>query len=264
MDDATGPEHRWLERGEGEPVLLLHGLLGQMDHWDAVLDGIAPYCRAIALSMPIFDPALPEASIRALEAHVIRFLDALEIPHAVVGGNSLGGHCALQLALNHPDRVSGLVLTGSSGLFERVPAGRAPRRPDAAYVRQKMEEVFYDRALVTDQWVEGVRSLLANRGHALRVLRFARDARRRSVAGRLPSIRVPTLLIWGAQDRITPPGVGERFHALIDGSQACYLARCGHAPMFERPEPFSDAVVTWLIETRERRRASALQPGGVR
>lgn len=264
MDDLGIPEYRWLERGEGEPVLLLHGLMGQMHHWDDVLDGLAPICRAMALSMPIFEPAPGEASIRALAEHVIRFLDALEIPRAVIGGNSLGGHAALEVALRRPERVSGLLLTGSSGLFERGFAARAPRRPDAAYVRRKMEEVFHDPSLVTDEWVEGVRALLTTPAQALRVLRFAREARRRSVADRLGSIRVPVLLVWGTQDRITPPEMAERFRALIPDAELRYLSRCGHAPMLERPIPFAEAAAGWLARTRERRLALIPQLGGVR
>jgi len=80
MHGESDPEFRWLERGEGEPVVLLHGLMG--------------------------------------------------IPRAVVGGNSLGGHVALELALSCPDRVSGLILTGSSGLFERGFSRGVPRRAD--------------------------------------------------------------------------------------------------------------------------------------
>jgi 2-hydroxy-6-oxonona-2,4-dienedioate hydrolase len=264
MDQREHPEYRWLERGEGEPVLLLHGPMGQMDHWDAVLDGLAPVCRTLALSMPIFDPALREPTVRELAEHVVRFLDALDLPSAVIGGNSLGGHAALEVALQRPERVSGLVLTGSSGLFERAKAPGVSRRPDPAYVRRKMEEAFYEPSLVTDQWVAGVRALLSTRAHALRVLRFARDARRQNVAHRLGAIRVPALLIWGAHDRITPPDVAERFRALISGAEVRYLARCGHAPMLERPAPFVDAVTAWLARTRERRLIRAPHAGGVR
>ena len=113
------PEFRWLERGEGEPVVLLHGLMGRMDHWEETLEILGDGCRAIALSLPILEVDLPESSIEEIGRHVVRFLDAIDVPRAVIGGNSLGGHVALELALSHPDRVSGLVLTGSSGLFER-------------------------------------------------------------------------------------------------------------------------------------------------
>src|SRR5262249_44503340 len=162
----------------GESLLLLHGLMGQMHHWDTVLEGLAPLCRPMAPALPIFDPALRDVSIEGLGDHVLRFLDALYIPRAVIGGNSLGGHVAIALALPLSDRGSGLVLTGSWGRLERSFTRGVPRRPSGEYVRQKMEEAFFDPALVTDPWVESVRSVLTTPATALRVMRFARDARR--------------------------------------------------------------------------------------
>ena len=146
--NSLQPTFRWLERGRGEPVVLLHGLLGTMDHWDGTLDALAPLARALAPEVPILDDARAEASVDGLTRHVAMFMEALELPPAVVGGNSLGGHLALELALRYPDRVSGLILTGSSGLFERSFTRGVPHVPTEAFVREKMEEVFYDPALV--------------------------------------------------------------------------------------------------------------------
>lgn len=264
MNNGKDPEFRWLEQGEGEPVLLLHGLMGQMHHWAWVVEWLADRCRPMALSLPILDPGLPEPSIDGLGRYVARFLDALDIPRAVVGGNSLGGHVALGVLLRHPERVSGLILTGSSGLFERSFTRGVPHRPASEYVRRKMEEVFYDRALVTDAWVESVRKVVTTPSSALRVLRFARDAKRHNVEDRLGAIQVPTLLVWGREDKITPPEVAERFRVLIPDAQLCYLSRCGHAPMLERPAAFTAAVADWLGRTRARRLDGMPELGGVR
>jgi pimeloyl-ACP methyl ester carboxylesterase len=258
------PEFRWLERGAGEPVILLHGLMGQMQHWDGVLDHLDPGYRPIALTLPIFSPTLREASIDALARHVIGFMDALDIPRAVVGGNSLGGHVALRLALDHGNRVSGLLLTGSSGLFERGFTSGVPHRPDRDWVRRKMTEVFFDPALVTDGWVEEAHRVVTTPASALRVLRLARDARRDNLEARLGRIRVPALLVWGRDDRITPLEVGERFRALIPDAQLWCLARCGHAPMLEQPEAFAHVMADWLDGTRDRRGLAAPALGGVR
>src|SRR6267378_1505069 len=228
--DMIAPTHtrfRWLERGEGEPVLLLHGLMGEMDHWESTLGALGPFRRPIAL----------------------------ELPPAIVCGNSLGGHVALELALSCPGWVEGLILTGSSGLFERTFTNRVPHQPTGAYVRERMEEIFYDPTLVTPEWVESIRRLVTTRRTALRVLHVARAAKRHNVEDRLSQIRVPTLLVWGKDDRITPTDVAERFHARIRGSQLVYLPNCGHAPMLERPEAFNAAVGDWLVETRARRGA---------
>ena len=260
-DDA---EFRWLERGAGEPLIFLHGLMGQMHHWDTVLERLgSPARRPMALTLPIFDPGM-EASIDALARHAVAFMDAVDIPRAVVGGNSLGGHVALRLALEHGERVSGLVLTGSSGLFERGFTSGVPHRPDRSWVRRKMEEVFFDPGLVTEGWVEEVHRVVTTPATALRVLRFARDARRDNLEARLGRLRMPALLVWGLDDRITPLHVGERFRELIPAAQLWGLSRCGHAPMLERPEPFADAVADWLVGTREHRAAVTPAVGGVR
>jgi pimeloyl-ACP methyl ester carboxylesterase len=261
---TTGsPQFRWLERGEGEAVILLHGLMGEMDHWEVALEALGDLCRPLAPMLPIFDPALTETSIAALARHVLTLLDALEIGRAVVGGNSLGGHVAIELALRWPERVSGLILTGSSGLFERGFARNVPHAPSAEYVRAKMQEVVYDPALVTPSWVEAIRGLLTTRATAMRVLRFARAARHHSLESELPRLAVPTLLVWGKDDRITPPDVAERFHALIPNSELVYLPNCGHAAMLEQPRAFADVVGQWLQETAPQR-APAPGLGGSR
>lgn len=261
MNAKTSPEFRWLERGEGEAVVLLHGLMGEMEHWEPALETLGDGYRAIAPSLPIFDPTLAEPSVSELARHVVRFLDELQIQHAVVGGNSLGGHVAIEIALRRPDRVTGLILTGSSGLFERGFTRNVPHVPTAEYVRMKMEEIFYDPTLVTPQWVAAVGRVVTTRSTALRVVRFARAAKRHNVEGELPCITVPTLLVWGKEDRITPMEVAERFHASIPDSELVYLTNCGHAPMLERPEAFSEIVGEWLRETGPAR-AALVHRGG--
>jgi pimeloyl-ACP methyl ester carboxylesterase len=264
MSDDAAPEFRWLERGDGEPVILLHGLMGRADDWEQTLEELGDVCRPIALALPIFDPRLAEASIDGLARHVVGFLDALGIGRAVLGGNSLGGHVALAVALACPERVSGLVLTGSSGLFERTFTRGVSHRPTAEYIRRKMEEVVYDPALVTPSWVAAIGRMLAARRSAMRVVRFARAARQQCLESRLGELSVPALLVWGRDDRITPLAVAGRFHDLIAGSRLCVLSHCGHVPMIERPQAFNDAVAHWLGTTRPRREVPVPAAGGVR
>jgi len=264
MRPAAGhPSFRWLERGDGEPVVLLHGLLGEMDHWEASLVALEDRCRAMALSLPLFDPAAPAFSLPDLTGYVQRFLEILALPPAVVGGNSLGGHLALELALTRPDRVSGLILTGSAGLFERSFTRGVPHRVTADYLQRKLAETFHDPDLVTPARIERVRAIATDRGLVRRVLRLTASARRNSLAARLPAIGVPTLLVWGEDDRITPPAVARRFHALIPDSSLVLLGACGHEPMLERPEAFAAVVHGWLAATRARRR-QAVEVGGCR
>jgi len=148
-----------------------------MDHWESTLDALGPYRRPMALELPILDPDLSDVSLPALADYVRRFMEAIELPPAVVCGNSLGGHVALELALTSPGWVEGLILTGSSGLFERSFTNRVPHQPTDA-VRERMEEIFYDPSLVTPEWVESIRRIVTTRRTALRVLQVARAAKR--------------------------------------------------------------------------------------
>ncbi len=227
--------------------------MGHMDHWETTLEALAPRARVFAPELPLFEPHFDDVSLSSLADHIRGLLDALEIGRAVVGGNSLGGHIALELALAYPERVNGLILTGSSGLFERSFTRGVPHRPTTAYIREKMEEIFFGPALVTDGWVESVRRTVTTRSSALRVLKAARAARGRNVELLLDAIQVPTLLVWGTDDRITPPEVAERFHRLIPRSELIFLPDCGHAAMLERPDAFNAVVSAWLKDTRGRR-----------
>jgi pimeloyl-ACP methyl ester carboxylesterase len=207
----------------------------------------------MALTLPISAGAPEAPAFALLRRHVVRFLDALAIGRVVLGGHSLGGHVAVQVALAHPERVAGLILTGSSGLPERRRIRHAPHRPSPAYIRARMEEVFFDPALVTPAGVDAIWHLVTDRGAARRVVQLLRAARRDTVEERLGDVRVPALAIWGEDDRITPFDVGRRVHALIADSQLWTLARCGHAPMLEQPHAFTAIVREWLHETRPRR-----------
>jgi pimeloyl-ACP methyl ester carboxylesterase len=239
-------EHRWIEAGRGEPVVLLHGLLGAPEHWDATLEALGPGWRGLALLLPIFDLPADDLSIRRLARHVCEFLDAQRIAPAVIVGNSLGGQVALDLAWRYPDRVRALVLTGSAGLLERSFTRGVPHRPSELFVRLKMEEIFHDGSLVTPEWVESIRALVNRRSYALRLLQISRSAKREQIEPRLGEIRCPTLLLWGREDRITPPEVGLRFLGNLPRAEIRFIANCGHAPMLEQPAVFAEHLTEFL------------------
>jgi pimeloyl-ACP methyl ester carboxylesterase len=100
-------EFRWIEAGSGIPVLCLHGLFGTSEHWAATVEALAPRCRAMALTLPIFETPPDDLSVMGLRAHVEAFMNAEHVPPAIVVGNSLGGHVALDLALHAAARVRG-------------------------------------------------------------------------------------------------------------------------------------------------------------
>lgn len=258
-------EFRWTEAGAGFPVLCLHGLFGASEHWEPVLEALAPSCRAMALTMPILETPPDDLSVSGLRAYVEAFLDAERVPPAIVVGNSLGGHVALDLALHAPERVRGLVLSGSSGLFEPSFTRGVPPRPSAQFVRERMTEVFHDPVMVTPEWVEAIHGVMSRRIYAMRVLQVIRSARRYNLEDRLGDIRCPTLLVWGMEDRITHRDVAIRFLAGLPSATLRLVPDCGQAPMLEHPEAFVRAVLDFLesldLPTSVSREGVALTPG---
>jgi pimeloyl-ACP methyl ester carboxylesterase len=241
-------EYETLEKGRGFPLVLLHGLMGDPANWAGVLPHLPSTCRAIALRFPFFQDTSDNHRLNTLpkiKEHARGYLDHAEIERSVLCGNSLGGHVALHLALEMPRRVAGLVLTGSSGLFERTVTGQRGANPPRQWLYDKMCEIFYDDAMVTEEMLDDVVDVVAQRRFARDLVRIAKSAKRDNLADRLGDVACPVLLIWGRQDKITPPEVAEEFRSRLPHCTLSWIDRCGHAPMMERPREFGRTLGKW-------------------
>jgi pimeloyl-ACP methyl ester carboxylesterase len=146
--------------------------------------------------------------------------------------------------------VKGLVLTGSSGLYENNMGDGYPKRGDYAYIKQKSEAVFYDPKIATKEIVDEVFETVNDRNKLVRTLALAKSAIRHNMANELPKMNTPIAIIWGKQDSVTPPNVAEEFNTLLPDSNLYWIDKCGHAPMMEHPEEFNTTLQQWL-ETRK-------------
>jgi pimeloyl-ACP methyl ester carboxylesterase len=183
-------EFRWIEAGAGIPVLCLHGLVGASEHWETTVETLAPRCRAMALTLPIFETPSDDLSVMGLRAYVEAFMDAERVPSVVVVGSSLTGHVALDLALHAPERVRGLVLSWSSGLFERG-FGRMET------FEERLGEIRCPTLLV---WRAGDRT--TPRNITIRMLERIRSVTLRLVpeCGRAPALESPDALARALDD----------------------------------------------------------------
>ena len=139
-----------------------------------------------------------------------------------------------------------MILTGSSGLYENPMGDSYPKRGDKEYIRTKTQSVFYDPNTVTDEMVDELHALFKDRNNVIRIVMLAKSAIRNNMATDLPKMKVPTCLIWGNQDQITPPYVAKEFDKLLPESELYWIDKCGHAPMMEQPEEFNKIVDKWL------------------
>ncbi len=237
----------YIEQGEGKPVILLHGLMGALSNFESLLNHLSSSGYKVFIPLlPIFELPLLKTSAKGMAKFLTEFIKFKELDRVHLLGNSLGGHVALIYSKMHPEKVSTMTLTGSSGLYEKAMGDTFPRREDKEYIRKKTQEVFYDPTVATDELVEEVYDMVNTREKVVRILAIAKSAIRHNMAKDLPSMNIPTCLIWGKQDGVTPPDVAEEFHRLLPDSELYWVDQCGHAAMMERPEEFNKIVDDWL------------------
>lgn len=248
MEDQIKSEggFRYLEMGEGPVLLLLHGLFGALSNFEDVINGFSGKHKVIVPLLPLYDLPLKNTNVNNLAIFVRDFIKMKGLKDITTMGNSLGGHVALVCAVDYPDNISRMILTGSSGLYENSFGGGYPRKGDKEYLRKKIEITFYDPKHATDDLVDECHHLVNDRNKLIRILYFAKSAIRHNLKDDLPGIQIPTFLIWGENDTITPPEVAKEFHSLIPNSELKWITKCGHAAMMERPEEFNALVREWL------------------
>jgi len=248
MDDKLIVEDgfRYIEQGEGEPLLLLHGLFGALSNFRDLIVHFQEKYRVLIPILPLYDLELKETSVPSLVRFIEDFVAYKNITGLHLVGNSLGGHVGLLYALDNLDKIESITLTGSSGLFESAMGDTFPKRGNYEYIKKKTEDTFYDPETATKELVDEVFSIVNDNHKTLRVLAMARSALKQNLADSLQNIDKPCLLIWGKQDKITPPFVGEEFHKLLPNSELHFIDKTGHAPMMEHPEKFNSLLEEFL------------------
>jgi pimeloyl-ACP methyl ester carboxylesterase len=142
--------------------------------------------------------------------------------------------------------VRALILTGSSGLYEKAMGDSFPKRGNYEYIKEKTQGVFYDPAIGTKEMVDDIFKIVNDRSSVIRTLAIAKSAIRHNMSGDLPAMKQPTCLIWGKQDVVTPPEVAVDFHKILPDSDLFWIDKCGHAAMMERPQEFNTILHNWL------------------
>ena len=231
--------YKFIEEGEGEPIILLHGLFGSLSNWNNVIDYFSTKYKVIVPILPVYDAKITEANLESLLTYIEIFFYIKQLQKVILTGNSLGGHLALLYTLKHPDKVDKLILAGSSGLFENMIGSTFPKRGDYEFIKEKVSYTFYKKEVVTKELVDEVYEVTQSIPKALKIISLARSAQKNNLADKLHQIIVPTLLIWGINDVITPTTTAIQFKKLIPNSVIRYIDECGHVPMMEQPHHFN-------------------------
>ena len=241
-------DFRYIEKGEGTPLIILHGLMGGLSNFDKVIDHFSKHFRVLMPELPVYTFPLLKTSVKGFAKYLDDFLKYKKIDKAILLGNSLGGHVALYYANKHPEKVDALVLTGSSGLYEKGMGDTYPKRNNYEYIKKKAQEVFHDPKVATKELVDEIFRVVNDRMKVIRTLALAKSAIRHNMAKDLPHLNLPVCLIWGKNDNVTPPEVAEEFKKLLPDADLFWIDKCGHAPMMEHPEEFNRILEEWFIK----------------
>jgi pimeloyl-ACP methyl ester carboxylesterase len=254
-----------IDLGKGPPIVWVHGLGGSWQNWLEQLPEFSEHNRSVAIDLPGFGASpMPdgEISIAGYGRALAGLLDRLDIPKAVVVGNSMGGFIAAELAISAPERVEKLVLVSAAGLS----TDRIWLRPAKTAARM---------TAFASAWVGAHSDELTRRPRARRVLAsgvFRRPDRLAAplmaeqfrgtgkpgflgalealatypIRERLPEISAPTLVVWGTHDYLVPVRDADEFERLIPNAEKVIFAQTGHVPQLERPEAFNGVLREFL------------------
>lgn len=238
---------KFIESGEGTPIIILHGLMGGLSNFDGVLNFFSDKGYKVVIpELPIYSLPILKTNIKNISDYIKDFIDKRQYKDVILLGNSLGGHIGLLTTKLYPDYVKALVITGSSGLYESAMGESYPKRGDYEYIKKKAENVFYDPKIATKEIVDEVYESVNDRSKLIRTLSIAKSAIRHNMAKDLPNMNQPTCIIWGRQDNVTPPKVAEEFQEKLPDSDLFWIDKCGHAAMMEHPDKFNEILFNWL------------------
>jgi 2-hydroxy-6-oxonona-2,4-dienedioate hydrolase len=240
---------KYLEIGEGTPMIILHGLMGGLSNFDNVAQFFPEKgYKVIIPELPLFELPLLTTNVNSFAKYLKDFIAHKKLDKVILLGNSLGGHIGLLYTKQYPENVKALVITGSSGLYESAMGESYPKRGDRNYIKTKTENVFYDPAIATKELVDEVFETVNDRVKLIRTLAIAKSAIRHNMGKDLPKMNTPTCIIWGENDSVTPPEVGEEFHEKLPDSDLFWIKKCGHAAMMEHPDTFNEILIAWLVK----------------
>jgi pimeloyl-ACP methyl ester carboxylesterase len=262
--DLAGRSTHYLERGTGEPVILLHGFNMDANTWKNNIDALALNYKVYAIDLWGLGFSHRESIDPGYELYseqLLRFMDEKGIHKATLVGHSMGGGTAIFFAVNHANRVEKLVLVDSTGIPNPLPLrskfftlpglGEFLLSINNDYFRRKNlgELWFFDRDQMTNEVYETITQFQKIEGSSeilLKILRKDFFHTLREKIHQLDQLDVPVLIIWGEHDISIPLKIGEEMHSMLEGSRFEIIEHGGHMPNFDDPDRFNQIVGDFL------------------
>ncbi len=239
----------YLEGGQGPVLVLVHGLGSSAEIWRPVMERLAKSYRVVAPDLPGYgksDRPNADYSIEYQSQELGSFIDALGADKITLAGNSMGGWIAAITALNDPGRIGRLILVDSAGFRRDFPPPVNINPSTREEMRAFLLELFADKSRVSEGMVNGQWEYRKDIGSTVLATLESLKTKAPYLDDRLKEIKIPTLIVWGKQDAITPLDLAGRFNSGIRGSRLVVIDDAGHVPELERPEAFYRAVKSFV------------------
>jgi pimeloyl-ACP methyl ester carboxylesterase len=246
MRIKTAKGHVYLEMGEGKPILFAHGLFGGIYNIERVAVQVAADYRFIMPFLPMYDLPLISCTIPVLGNYLQSFIEDIGLTELLIIGSSMGGGAAIYYASKHPPILKGMILCGSSGLSS-IPLSKGFfKRKNISFVGEATRDIFYNREVPPDDMIFDVFQAIQKYETVLRAIRLTKAATVYKMNNELKAVQIPTMLVWGKNDPVTPPEIVFEFQELIKHSTVHVLEQCGHVPTQEKPEEFMHHFIQFV------------------
>lgn len=235
----------YVNTGEGQVVILLHGIFGNVHIWKPVVEALRNSYRVIVPRIPLSDLPLEDANVRHI-AHVLHeFIEHHALKNVVLVGHAVGGQLALMYTHLYPANVRKLVLVGSAGLMERNPLAD-PEALNFQILQDEFEHAYFFKGYSSDKIAEELCEVAGDESKQAALGKIAESSKLFQVSAFLNKIDHPVLLVWGLHDPVSPPESALHFNDLLSNSEIKFIENCGHVPMLEKPDQFVNHLLAFL------------------
>ncbi len=235
----------YVDTGAGFPVVLLHGVFGNLTMWRTTINSLRGDYRVVVPRLPLFEVPIHRATLGNLSEILHDFLDWSQLTDVTLVGTDIGAQLALDYSYRHPARVRKVIISGSTGFKDNLPELDPNARTYDA-VQMQVEEAFHRKEMASRRVVDQVYNLVNASSKGLHISALSKSARDNGLTNILYKLQVPVLIVWGLQDKITPPDVALHFHDLLRNGTVRFINECGHLPMVERPGEYNRHVREFL------------------
>jgi pimeloyl-ACP methyl ester carboxylesterase len=234
--------------GSGPVVILLHGLFGNYRMWSKTVEALQSDYHVVIPRLPIFDLPIQNTNVKYLVKVLHDFIEWHNFKEVSLVGHAMGGQVALMYTYLNPDHVSKLIITGSTGLLNTplTDDSLTTKNFDHDFVYDMVSQAFYEENPMLEYFVEEIYLTVQNIPNRLMIGSLIKSSRQNEVTHFLNKIDTPTLLIWGLQDKLSPPEIALHFHDYLRNSELKFIKECGHIAMFDKPSIFNQHLISFL------------------